>query len=63
MTPDTRHPFYRPLWRRVLIVAVCLVWGAVEFWYEAPFWGTIALGLGAYAAWTFLYAYDPDGPP
>ncbi|TIM59821.1 MAG: DUF3329 domain-containing protein, partial [Mesorhizobium sp.] len=23
---DSEHPFFRPLWRRVAIVAVCLVW-------------------------------------
>ncbi|TIX41291.1 MAG: DUF3329 domain-containing protein, partial [Mesorhizobium sp.] len=23
---NSEHPFFRPLWRRVAVVAVCLVW-------------------------------------
>ncbi|BCH13550.1 MULTISPECIES: DUF3329 domain-containing protein [unclassified Mesorhizobium] len=59
---DSEHPFFRPLWRRVAIVAVCLVWSVVEFATGAPFWGTIALGFAFYAVWQFFYLYKPaDG--
>lgn len=59
MIKDSEHPFFRPLWRRIAIVVVCLVWAAVEFVTGAPFWGMIALGFGAYAVWQFLIAYNP----
>jgi hypothetical protein len=28
---DTDHPFYRPLWRRLLLVGVCAAWTGVEY--------------------------------
>lgn len=58
---DTNHPFFRPLWIRILIVAVCVGWGVMEFVTGAPFWGVIFLGLGGYAAWGFFFDFRPDG--
>jgi len=60
MVADNRHPFFRPLWRRVLVLLVCLAWSAVEFATGAPFWGVIALGFGLYAVWAFFIAYEAD---
>jgi hypothetical protein len=57
---DTDHPMFRPLWVRILIVAICVGWGIMEFATGAPFWGIIFLALGAYAAWGFFFAFDPD---
>jgi hypothetical protein len=57
---DTEHPMFRPLWVRVLIVALCLGWAAFEFVDGSPFWGMIFLGLGGYAAYAFFAA---SGPP
>jgi fatty acid desaturase len=57
---DTDHPMFRPLWVRVLIVAVACGWGLLEFATGAPFWGVIFLALGGYAAWGFFFAFDPD---
>jgi hypothetical protein len=56
---DAGHPFYRPLWRRIAIVAVCIGWGLVEFWFDAVIWGTLFTAVGVYCAWTLLWAYDP----
>jgi hypothetical protein len=28
---DNEHPFFRPLWRRILLVAVCVGWSIFEF--------------------------------
>jgi hypothetical protein len=58
---DNEHPFFRPLWRRVAVVAVCVAWSIFEFVNDAPMWGVIALGLGAYAVWQFFLNYNP--PP
>jgi hypothetical protein len=57
---DTDHPMFRPLWVRIVIVAICAGWGIMEFVTGAPFWGIIFLALGAYAAWGFFVDFDPD---
>jgi hypothetical protein len=51
------HPFFRPLWRRVAIVVVCLAWAAMEFFGGSPTWMMIALAFAAYGAWQYLYLY------
>jgi len=57
---DLNHPFFRPLWRRIAIIAVCFGWGIFEFAMGAPFWGTLFLGLGVYCIWGFLFDFKPD---
>ncbi|RJG47155.1 DUF3329 domain-containing protein [Mesorhizobium sp. DCY119] len=61
MTKDSEHPFFRPLWRRIALVAFCLVWAGIEFAMDSPTWGMIMLGFSAYAAWQYLFSYAP--PP
>ena len=56
---DYEHPFFRPLWRRVAVVAVCVIWSIIEFATGTPFWGVIALGFAGYAVWQFFYLYKP----
>jgi len=53
------HPFFRPLWRRIVVVAVCLAWAAVEFASGAPFWGTLFAGIGLFSAWQLFIVFDP----
>lgn len=57
---DLRHPFFRSLWRRVAVVAVCLGWAAFEIAMGAMLWGMLFAGLGAVCAWQFFLGYDPD---
>ena len=57
---DVRHPFFRPLWRRVAVVAVCLVWAAVEFLTGSPFWGVLFGAVGIYCAIVFFRSSDRD---
>jgi len=49
-----QHPFFQPLWRRVVTVAVCLGWAMLEFATGAPFWGIIFGAVGAVAIWQFF---------
>ena len=56
---DLNHPFFRPLWRRVAVVAVCLGWAGFELATGSPLWAVIFGGLGLYAAWGFFFAFDP----
>lgn len=52
--------FFRPLWRRVAVVTVCLVWASVEFLSGAPFWGMIFGGMGLYALWQLFLCGWPE---
>ena len=55
---DFSHPFFRPLWRRVLIVAVALGWALFEAVTGNPAWAVVFGALGAVALWGLLVAYD-----
>ena len=57
---DPDHPFYRPLWIRLLIVLFCAVWTVVEFRGEQPLWGMIRLAVTAYASAALLVFYKPS---
>jgi len=57
---DTDHPMFRPLWVRVLIVAICAGWAVLELVTGSGTWAAIFFGLGAYAAWGFFIDFDPD---
>lgn len=59
---DQDHPFLRPLWRRVALVAFCAAWAIWEFYNAQGFWAMIALGMACYGAWIFLIAYKPSDP-
>lgn len=54
---DQDHPFLRPLWRRIVLVAICVGWSIVEFASAQPFWGMLAAGMAAYGAWLYLWTY------
>ncbi len=55
------HPFYRPLWRRIAIVASTAGWLAFELLVSGSgLWTALALGIFIYSAWTFLITWkDP----
>jgi hypothetical protein len=57
---DFNHPFFKPLWIRILVTGACLVWGIIEFMSGAPFWGVLFCGLGAMAAYGLFVTFDPD---
>ena len=51
--------FFLPVWRRVVLLAVCFGWAAVEFLSGAPFWGIIFSALGGYALWQLFLSGWP----
>jgi hypothetical protein len=51
---DIDHPIFRPLWVRILVVAVAAGWAVVEFVTGSPFWGMLFGGMAAYAGWKFF---------
>ena len=58
---DLRHPFFLPLWRRVLTVAVALGWAAVEAVTGSPGWALIFGAAGAWAGWQFFVVWPGAG--
>jgi hypothetical protein len=54
--------FFRPLWRRIAVTAVCVVWAALELWHGEQMWIWITLGLSAYAVWNFFIAFPKNVP-
>jgi hypothetical protein len=59
---DTAHPFYRPLWRRLLLVGICAAWTGVEFYNNEQTWGTIFLVVTAYAFANLILFFRPADP-
>lgn len=56
---DAEHPFFRPLWRRIAVVAVCALWAAMEWATASPFWAVLASALGLCAFYALILTYDP----
>lgn len=56
---DFNNPFYRPIWLRLLIVALCLGWGIVEITTQSPGFAILFLAIGGYAAYRFFVTFDP----
>ncbi|NAZ36136.1 DUF3329 domain-containing protein [Rubellimicrobium sp. CFH 75288] len=59
---DLNHPFFIPLWRRVVIVALSCGWALVEFAGGSPFWGILFGAIGLYAGWHFFFNFNPREP-
>lgn len=49
--------FFRPLWRRVAVVAFCAAWAGFEYFLGDPGWALIVGGIGVLAAWLFLVRF------
>ncbi len=61
---EQRHPFYKPLWRRVAIVAVIVFWLAVELHQGgSSVWVAISTGMLVYAVYTFFLTWPKGDPP
>jgi hypothetical protein len=57
---DQNHPFYQPLWRRLVIVGVTGGWAAFELLFGGePLWMVLFGALFAYCAWSLLIAWKP----
>jgi hypothetical protein len=57
------HPFYKPLWVRVLIVVVVAGWLVFEIRQGAEsMWVMIAVAFLAYSIYMFFITWPKDGP-
>lgn len=50
---DLYHPFFAPVWIRVVIVLVSIGWGLFELSTGAVLWAVVFIGIGATCAWQF----------
>ena len=58
-----RHPFFKPVYRRVLVTALCFGWGLFEGYNGAMGWAAVFIGLALYCGYEFFWNWqDPDGP-
>ena len=53
---DLAVPFFLPLWRRVVTVAIPLIWAMVEYANGATLWALLFVALAAIACWKFATA-------
>jgi len=57
--------WFRPMWRRVVLLAIVVLWCGWEWVFnQDQFWGLITLAMVAWAVWTFFINFDKSvGPP
>jgi hypothetical protein len=60
---DIEHPWYRPLWVRLLIVFATGGWGLFELYQDSVVWGVLFLAVSAFAVWNLFVTYRPGPPP
>ena len=56
---EVRHPCFRPLWRRVVVTAMCLAWALFELSNEAYAWAAIFGACGVHLFLQFFVKFDP----
>lgn len=56
---DLQHPWFIPLYRRVLVTASCLFWTIVELVTGGPFWTILFGGMTALCVHQFFIAFNP----
>ena len=59
---DTSHPFFRPAWRRYLIVALCFGWATFEMRNGNDIWAYLFAGIGGFLAYQLIFAFPKDPP-
>lgn len=65
MFSKTPHPWFIPLYRRILTFGVCVIWLTVELIGQELLWVMIAGAANGYAVWEFFLgpAYRDVGKP
>lgn len=62
MNNDADHPWFRPMWRRVLVVVIPAIIAAVDIYHGNFGWALIFGGLAAYAVYIFFIAWNKSRP-
>lgn len=56
---DAQHPFFKPLWRRVLTVVAPAAWALVEFANGQTGWAIVFFAAAAYSGYELFLAPKP----
>ncbi|MCY0150584.1 hypothetical protein OEG84_23485 [Hoeflea sp. G2-23] len=59
---DFRHPFFRPILRRIIVFALVVIWAGVEFFNGSVGWTVFFVALAVYIGWGFFLSGQPDEP-
>ncbi|MEN9010496.1 MAG: hypothetical protein ABF241_00285 [Yoonia sp.] len=51
---DLYHPFFAPVWVRVVVVLILVAWGLFELSTGAIMWGIVFIGIGIVSTWQFI---------
>ena len=54
---ELRHPFFSPLWRRIVLIAVLAGWTVVEATAGNAVWALLMAGIGVYSAYVFFFDF------
>ena len=57
---DLSHPFFLPLWRRVVTVAISAGWALLELAMGNTGWAAIFGAIAAYAVYGLFIAFDAE---
>lgn len=53
--------WFRPLYRRVIVIGVIALWSAWEWLYNhEELWGYLTLGALGYGIWTFFINFEKE---
>lgn len=56
------NDFFRPLWVRAAIVAICAAWTVFEWHNGESGWAALAGAATLYGVWSLLISYRPHDP-
>lgn len=59
---DVQHAFFRPLWRRAAVVALCIGWALFELATGSAFFAILFGAVGVYCAHQFFVVFAPKDP-
>ena len=57
---DLRGPFFKPIWRRVLIALLFVAWTLIEYLNDNQGWALVAAAIGVYVIYAQFFDYDDD---
>lgn len=57
---NTAHPFFRPAWRRYIVVGAPFIWAGVEYGFGSPVWAYLCAAIGGVLAWHLIIAWRDD---
>jgi len=60
---ELRVPFFIPVWRRIIVTAICFGWAAFELIIGNPLWSLLFAAAGGSALWQFFLSGWPDAGP